>query len=150
MIEGVKIKELKRIPDDRGMIMHIMKSSDIDYSEFGEVYCSTVFPGIVKGWHIHKVMTLNYVVIKGMIKFALHDSRENSNTSGENQTIYMGEKNFVRVTVPPGVWNGFKGIGCEEALVINFTDIEHDPDEILRMDPHDNDVIDYDWSDKDR
>ena len=135
MIEGVKIQEMKRIPDDRGMIMHIMKSSDKDYEKFGEVYCSTVYPGIVKGWHIHKIMNLNYVVLKGMIKFALHDSRENSPTFGQTHTIYMGENNFVRVTVPPGVWNGFKGIGGKEALVINLTDIEHDPQEILRIPP---------------
>ena len=150
MINGVKITILKRIPDDRGTIMHIMKSYESDYNTFGEVYCSTVFPEVVKGWHIHSKMTLNYVVIKGMIKFVLHDLRENSTTKGETQVVYMGEKNYARVTVPVGVWNGFKGIGTKEAFVINFTDIPHDPDEIKRMDPHNNDLIDYDWATKDR
>jgi len=150
MIKGVKIATLKRIPDDRGSIMHIMKSSEPDYNTFGEVYCSTVFPGVVKAWHIHSKMTLNYVVVQGMIKFVLHDLRENSKTKGETQVVYMGEKNFVRVTVPVGVWNGFKGVGTKEAFVINFTDIPHDPHEIARMDPHNNDLIDYDWATKDR
>ena len=150
MIEGVRIDELRKIPDDRGMIMHIMKSSDASYQKFGEVYCSTVYPGVVKGWHIHSKMTLNYVVIKGMIKFALYDNRNDSPTLGETQTIYMGDHNFIRVTVPPGVWNGFKGIGESESFVINFTDICHDPNEISRMDPHENDIIEYDWTDKDR
>jgi len=150
MIDGVKIEEIKKIPDDRGMIMHIMKSSDSSYENFGEVYCSTVYPGVVKGWHIHKIMTLNYVVIRGMIKFALYDPREDSPTFKETQTIYMGDNNYVRVTVPPGVWNGFKGMGQSESYVINFTDIAHDPNEIFRMDPHENEIINYDWSDKDR
>ena len=149
MIEGVQITPMRKIPDDRGRIMHIMKSSDDAYDKFGEVYCSTVYPGIVKGWHIHKEMTLNYVVLKGMIKFVLYDEREDSPTKGELQVVCIGDHNYVRVTVPPMVWNGFMGIGTEEALVINFTDIPHDPDEIMRCDPHDN-HIPYEWAVKDR
>jgi dTDP-4-dehydrorhamnose 3,5-epimerase len=150
MIEGVVIKVLKRIPDDRGKILHVMKNSDDEYNSFGEVYCSTVYPGIVKGWHLHKEMTLNYAVLKGKIKFVLFDSRKESETYGETQVVYIGEENYVRVTVPPLVWNGFMGVGLKESFVINFTDIPHDPNEIERMDPHNNEIIDYDWSIKDR
>ena len=127
MINGVIVTPLRRIPDDRGKIMHIMKSSDQDFHSFGEVYCSTVYPGVVKGWHLHKEMTLNYVVLKGKIKFVLYDGRKDSSTYGETQEIYIGEDNYVRVTVPPFVWNGFMGLGLEEAFVINFTDIPHSP-----------------------
>jgi len=150
MIHGVKVKKINRIPDDRGTIMHIMKSSDEEFKNFGEVYCSSIFPGVVKGWHIHSKMTLNYVVLKGMIKFVLFDPREDSPTKGKVQEIYMGDKNFVRVTVPVGVWNGFMGLGVDEALVVNFTDIPHDPHEIDRMDPHTNNIIEYNWKVKDR
>ena len=150
MIEGVIIKKLNIIPDDRGKILHIMKSSEDEFNTFGEVYCSTIYPGIVKGWHLHKEMTLNYVVLKGKIKFVLYDAREDSPTFRQIQEIIMGEENFVRVTVPPMVWNGFKGIGLEETFVINFTDIPHDPNEIIRMDPHVNEMIQYDWKTKDR
>lgn len=150
MIEGVQITPRRIIPDDRGKIMHIMKSSDGQFTTFGEVYCSTVYPGIVKGWHMHKKMTLNYVVLKGNIKFVLYDDRPESSTYQELQEIVIGENQYVMVTVPPNVWNGFKGIGNEEAFVINFTDIPHDPDEIIRMDPHKNDLINYDWAVKDR
>lgn len=150
MIEGVIVSPLRRLPDDRGKIMHIMKSSDAEYNTFGEVYCSTVYPKVVKGWHLHKLMTLNYVVLKGKIKFVLFDPRKESPSYGKFQEIYIGEDNYVRVTVPPNVWNGFMGLGLEEAYVINFTDIPHDPDEIVRMDPHEKDIINYDWSIKDR
>ncbi len=148
-IEGVIITPLRRIPDDRGRIMHIMKSSDPDFHQFGEVYMSTVYPGVVKGWHIHDDMTLNYVVVKGMIKFALYDDRPESPTFQKLQEVCFGEHNYVRVTVPPRVWNGFMGIGTEEAMVINFTDIPHDPNEIHRADPHDS-HIPYNWKVKDR
>jgi len=150
MINGVKITPLRIIPDDRGKIMHIMKSSDERFTAFGEVYCSTIYPGIVKGWHVHEKMTLNYAVLKGNIKFVLFDGRPESKTYREIQEIIIGDNNYVMVTVPPYVWNGFRGIGTEEAFVINFTDIPHDPTEIKRMDPHKNDLIPYDWSTKDR
>lgn len=150
MIEGVQITSRRIIADDRGKIMHIMKSSDYQFNTFGEVYCSTVYPGIVKGWHMHKEMTLNYVVLKGNIKFVLYDDRIESKTYQQIQEVFIGENQFVMVTVPPFVWNGFKGIGLEEAFVINFTDIPHDPEEIVRMDPHQNDIINYNWATKDR
>ena len=150
MINDVVIKSMRRIPDDRGKILHIMKSSDSEFSKFGEVYCSTVYPGVVKGWHLHSEMTLNYVVLKGKIKFVLYDYRKESPTFGELHEVYIGDDNYVRVKVPPGVWNGFKGLGLTESYIINFTDIQHDPNEISRLDPHNNEIIDYDWSNKDR
>ena len=149
MIDGVEVIPLNRIPDDRGQILHIFKSTEQQFTQFGEVYCSTVFPGIVKGWHLHKKMTLNYVVIRGMIRFVLYDEREGSPSNGEQQEIYMGDSNYVRVTVPPMIWNGFMGIGLTEALVINFTDIPHDPEEILRLDPQNNHIR-YNWKVIDR
>lgn len=150
MIEGVQITSRNVIPDDRGKIMHIMKSTDSQFNTFGEVYCSTVYPGIVKGWHMHKKMTLNYVTLKGNIKFVLYDDRPDSPTYQQIQEIVIGESQYLIVTVPPFVWNGFKGIGLEEAFVINFTDIPHDPEEIVRMDPFQNEIIKYNWAIKDR
>ena len=149
-INGVSIRYKQIIPDDRGKILHIMKNTDPNFTTFGEVYCSTVYPGVVKGWHMHKEMTLNYLVLKGNIKFVLYDDRVDSTTYKQIQEIYIGDNNYVMVTVPPFVWNGFKGIGLDEALVINFTDIPHDSKEILRIDPHVNEIIDYNWELKDR
>ena len=148
-IAGVVITPLKRFPDERGMVMHMMKATDAEFKGFGEVYCSSIYPGVVKGWHYHEKVTLNYVVLKGMIKFVLFDEREGSPSKGVIQEIFMGEQNYVRVTVPPGIWNGFKGIGAGEALVCNVIDQPHDDAETRRCDPHDN-HIPYDWSRKDK
>jgi dTDP-4-dehydrorhamnose 3,5-epimerase len=148
-IADVIIKPLKRFPDERGMVMHIMKATDEEFKGFGEVYCSSIYPGVVKGWHYHEKVTLNYVVLKGMIKFVLYDERENSPSKGVVQEIFIGEDNYVRVTVPPGIWNGFKGIGTEPALVCNVLDMPHDENETKRLDPHQN-HIPYTWDRKDR
>ena len=145
MIDGVKIKPLKKIPDERGLIMHMLRCDEPDFEKFGEIYFSCVHPGVIKGWHIHKKMTLNYAVVKGMIKLVLYDDRENSKTKGELMEIYMGDENYVLVKIPPMVWNGFKGIPPELSIVANCATLPHDPKEIDRLDPFDN-RIPYDWS----
>jgi dTDP-4-dehydrorhamnose 3,5-epimerase len=144
MIEGVQIIPLKTIMDDRGMVRHMLKSTDPHFKKFGEIYFSVIFPGAIKAWHVHRKMELNYAVIEGNIKLVLYDTRRDSATNGEFQEICMGEDNYVLVTVPPHVINGFKAIGDEKAVVANCATIPHDPDEIERLDPFDP-TIGYDW-----
>ncbi len=144
MIEGVKITPLKQILDERGKIMHMMRCDAEGFLGFGEIYFSCVHPGAIKGWHIHKRMTLNYAVPHGNIKFVLYDDRADSSTKGELQEVFLGPDNYCLVTVPPMVWNGFKGIGAEMAIVANCTDISHDAEEIARLDPFDQ-SIPYSW-----
>jgi dTDP-4-dehydrorhamnose 3,5-epimerase len=144
MIEGVIITPLKQIHDERGKVMHMLRSDAINFSGFGEVYFSCVYPSAIKGWHLHKFMTLNYAVPHGNIKFVLYDNRNESSTKGELQEIFMGPDNYCLVTVPPMVWNGFKGIGTEMAIVVNCASMPHDPSEIERLDPFHH-SIPYDW-----
>jgi dTDP-4-dehydrorhamnose 3,5-epimerase len=149
MIEGVKIIQLKQIIDERGKVMHMLKQSDDYFQEFGEIYFSIVNPGAIKGWHIHKKMILNYAVPYGNIKFVLYDDREKSSTFGEIQEIFIGPDNYCLVVVPPLVWNGFKGIGVQPAIVANCSSIVHDSNEIDRLDPFDK-KIPYNWEIKHR
>lgn len=134
-IEGVTVRKIDKICDDRGRIMHMMKSKDKEFKKFGEIYFSTCYPGIVKGWHIHTKMTLNYVCVKGMIKLVMSDIRPDSKTIGNIKEVCIGDHNYALVSIPPGIWNGFMCISNEEAIVANLTDIPHDPDEIKRADP---------------
>lgn len=149
MIDGVLVQPLHRIPDERGQIMHMLRCDAPHFRQFGEIYFSTVYPGVVKGWHLHKEMILNYAVVFGMIKLVLYDDRQESPTCGQLQEIFIGESNYSLVCIPPGIWNGFKGVGIKEAIVANCASIPHDPDEIIRVPPH-NSSIPYDWSLVDR
>lgn len=144
MISEVTITPLKILSDERGRIMHMLRCDDPHFEKFGEIYFSWVYPGVVKGWHLHKRMALNYAVPVGVVKLVLYDGREESSTKGELQEIFMGEQNYVLVTVPPMVWNGFKGIGVQPAMVANCATLPHDPDEIIRMDPYHNEIP-YAW-----
>ena len=144
MIEGVTIIPLRTILDERGMVRHMLKKTDPHFKQFGEICFSVIFPNAIKAWHVHRKMELNYAVVSGNIKLVLYDARENSKTKGETQEIFMGEDNYVLVTVPQHVVNGFKAIGNEKAIVANCATIPHDPDEIERFDPFDK-GIGYTW-----
>lgn len=150
MIEGVVIHPLKQIPDERGKVMHMLRATDAHFAGFGEIYFSVVYPGVIKGWHLHSRMVINYAVPSGRIKLVLFDGREGSKTHRRLQEIFLGDDFYALVQVPPGVWNGFKGIGVTPAVVANCASIVHDPDEITRMDPLVNDIIPYDWAVKHR
>lgn len=144
MIDGVIITPLKQIFDERGKVMHMMREDSPVYSRFGEVYFSCTHPGAIKAWHLHKRMTLNYAVIYGMIKFVLYDDREGSNTQGVVQELFLSPENYCLVTVPPLIWNGFKGIGDKSAIVANCSTLPHDPLEIERKHPTENEIP-YKW-----
>ena len=143
-IDGVNVRSLRQIPDERGKIMHMLRADDPHFDKFGEIYFSTVYPGAIKAWHIHKEMTLNYAVVSGMIKMVLYDDRESSSTRSALMELFVGESNYCLVTVPPLVWNGFKGVGGHPAIVANCATIPHDPTEISRLDPF-SPSIPYNW-----
>lgn len=145
MIDGVLVVPLRRIPDERGTVMHMLRRTDPHFSEFGEIYFSTVYPGIVKGWHRHREMTLNYACVHGRVKLVLFDDRDGSPSNGELMEIFLGPDNYSLVQIPPGVWNGFKGLGEEQAIVANCATHPHDPSRSDRLDPFENDIP-YDWS----
>lgn len=146
MIEGVQVKTLRIIPDERGRLMEILRRDDDLFEKFGQVYLTTGYPGIVKAWHYHKNQTDYFAVVAGMMKVALYDSREDSPTQGEVNEFYMGIHNPILLKIPPWVYHGFKAVGNQEALLINIpTEVyntEH-PDE-FRIDPYNNDIP-YSW-----
>lgn len=144
MIDGVKIKPLSKISDERGMILHMLRCDDPDFEEFGEIYFSTAYPGVVKGWHEHSRQVQNYAVIQGMIKLVLYDARPDSPTFKELMEIFTGEDNYQLIRIPTGVVNGFKAIGTTTAIVANCATIPHEPDEIIRYDLL-GDKVPYDW-----
>lgn len=145
MIHDVQVTPLRRIPDERGAVLHMLRADDPAFEQFGEIYFSLIYPGVVKGWHLHRQMTLNYAVPVGMVKLVCYDDRPDSPTRGTVQELHVGELNYVRVTIPPLIWNGFKGESPVPALIANCATVPHDPGEIERLDPF-TDRIPYDWA----
>ena len=149
MIEGVIITPLHQIFDERGKVMHMLREDSPVFSHFGEIYFSCTHPGVVKAWHLHKEMTLNYAVISGEIKFVLYDDRPTSKTKGVVEEYFLSPENYCLITVPPFIWNGFKGIGEKVSIVANCATIPHDPNEIERKYFQDQ-SIPYNWEIKNK
>lgn len=150
MIDGVKTKKLKPIPDERGRLMEILRNDDDLFVKFGQVYVTTAYPGVVKAWHYHKVQTDHFAVVHGMMKIVLYDGRKNSLTFGQVNEFIVGVHNPVLVQIPPMVIHGFKCISEHEAIVINCpTEVynHHEPDE-HRINPHSGEIP-YSWARKD-
>jgi dTDP-4-dehydrorhamnose 3,5-epimerase len=134
MIEGVILTHLKQIYNPKGDVFHGMKKSDPGFAGFGEAYFSAIHTGDIKPWKKHLRMTLNLVVPVGKIRFVLHDDREGSSTKGMTMAFELGPDNYNRLTVPPGVWMAFEGLGKDLNLLLDLTDMEHDPEEVVRAD----------------
>ncbi len=128
-IEGVMLTDLKQIPHPKGDIYHGLKSSEESFDKFGESYFSFVNYGETKAWKRHFKMICNIVVPVGKVEFALYDLRADSSTKGEFLKVQLGEGNYKRITIPPGIWYGFKGLGSSKNMLHNLANIEHDPDE---------------------
>ncbi len=150
MIEGVIVKKLKVIPDERGFLMEMLRCDDEFFQKFGQVYLTVAYPGVVKGWHYHKKQTDHFVAVSGMLKVVLYDMRDSSGTKGEINEFFLGERNPILLVIPPVVCHGIKGVGTEPGYLINCPTEPYDyknPDE-YRIDPHGSDIP-YDWSRKD-
>lgn len=146
MIDGVQVVPLKRIPDERGTVFHMLRRTDPHFREFGEIYFSTVYRDVIKGWHKHAKMALNYACIHGRIKLVLFDDRAGSPTKGELMEIFLGPDNYALVCIPENVWNGFKGM-APESIVANCATQPHEiaRDGSSRMSPFSKDIP-YDWA----
>jgi len=149
MIQGVETKNLRLIPDERGWLMEILRSDEPLFRQFGQVYVTTCYPGVVKAWHYHKIQTDYITVVKGMAKVVLFDGREDSPTHGEVNEFFIGGKNPLLLKVPPLVWHGFKAVGGAETMLLNCPTEPYNyqtPDE-YREDPF-SDRVPYDWGQK--
>jgi dTDP-4-dehydrorhamnose 3,5-epimerase len=146
VIDGATTKQLLVIPDERGRLMECLRSDDELFIKFGQLYMTTTYPGVVKGWHLHRVQWDNIVCVRGMVKLVLYDAREGSPTRGALDEHFTGEHQPLLVRIPPGVYHGWKCVGTEEAFIVNApTEVylyeQPDQEEL----PPDTPQIPYDW-----
>ena len=143
IIEGVSLTKLKKIPHPKGDILHCIKKSDIGFNEFGEAYFSRINKGEIKAWKRHFEMYLNLTVPVGEVKFVIYDSRKESQSFNKYFEINLSLENYLRLSISPNLWFGFKGLKSEN-LVLNIANIEHNPEEQENI-PYDSSIINYDW-----
>ena len=122
------IKPLKKFNLEEGDVLHALKSTDKEFSGFGEAYFSSIKTQKIKAWKRHLKMTMNLIVPVGNVQFNFYDDQKDILIN----TI-IGEKNYSRITVPPFIWFGFKGLSSSTSYILNISDINHDPLEVERQ-----------------
>ncbi len=144
-IEGVIVKPLKQIADNRGSVLHMIRRDSELLNEFGEIYFSEIHPGTVKAWKLHKEKTQNLTVPINRIRLVIYDSRPKSRTHGGIVEYEIGRpNNYKLIHIPPMLWYGFQALDNQTALIVNCSDQPHDPEEIESL-PLDSDQIPYSW-----
>ena len=147
MIDGVHIKKLKYIKDERGRLMEVFRVDDLSFRKFGQAYVTTAKPGVVKAWHYHRLQDDNIALITGRVRFGLYDARVGSKTFGEVMDLVADEENPVLVHIPAGIYHGFKAMGDKETMVMNVPTeaYNHNAPDEFRVDPFENDIP-FDWA----
>jgi len=150
MIDGVTVRNLRLISDERGRLMEMLRADDKEFSKFGQVYVTTAYPGVVKAWHCHKLQDDNMTALSGMVKLVLYDDRDDSPTRGVVNEFFIGDHNHILLHIPMFVWHGFKCISDREAMIVNVVTecYNYDNPDEYRKPPHGSDIP-YDWSRKD-
>ncbi len=143
-ISDVIITELKVIEDNRGKVMHMLRNDSNVFKSFGEIYFSTIYKDSIKAWHLHKEATLNYACVKGRVKLVLFDDRDWSSTKGVYEEVILSPQNYFLITIPPNIWNGFKGLNEEESIIANCLNLPHNEKEMVREDPFSK-KFNYNW-----
>ena len=145
LIEGVSFVPLREIADERGAVLHVLRSDAPDFTKFGECYVSEIVPGAVKAWKKHILQTQNITVPVGRIRIVLYDNRETSSSNGKLEVFEIGRPDaYMRIRISPGIWYGFTCISQQIAMLINCADITHSPTE-SQVIPIDDPEIPYKW-----
>ena len=137
LLDKIKVTLLKTIKLPTGNIMRVLKKNELKNWTFGEAYFSKIKFNKIKAWKYHSKMMLNLAVPHGKVKFVFYSQKDRN-----FRVIEIGGKKYLRLTVPPKIWFGFKGISKYESIILNVTNIKHNPKEILRCKKN---KIDFYW-----
>ena len=137
LLDKIKVTPLKIIKLSAGNIMSVLNKNELKNQTFGEAYFSKIKFGKVKAWKYHNKMTFNLVIPHGKVKFVFYSQKDKN-----FKVVEIGKKKYFRLTVPPKIWFGFKGISRHESIILNVTNIKRNPKEILRWKKN---KISFDW-----
>ena len=118
-------KKFQRKKNLIGDIYKIINKKSKNFSGFGELYLSSLNKGSSKGWNFHKKMTLNLFVVKGRVMFFLKKDKKVFR-------INLNEDQNEVLTIKPKVWVKMVNLSLKESKIINFANLVHDKNEIIK------------------
>jgi dTDP-4-dehydrorhamnose 3,5-epimerase len=150
-LEGVELVRLTLSADHRGSLCEIVNG---DWPFWREPvvcsYASTVRPGRIKGWSMHREQTDRHFVGAGSLRIVLYDGRTDSPSFRTFQEVPFTPQTPGLLRVPPGIWSACQNWGEEDALIVNFPTLPYDrasPDK-YRVSPRSGEIpFDFDLFD---
>tara|TARA_Y100001970_G_C14255233_1_gene874821 strand:+ start:2803 stop:3228 length:426 start_codon:yes stop_codon:yes gene_type:complete len=137
ILNKIKVSKLEEIESPSGNVMHALKKNEKEFFSFGEAYFSKIEKNKIKGWKMHKKMKSNLIVPYGLVKFVFYDVK---NSLYREEIV--GINRYVRLFVPPKIWFAFQGLYKGESIILNISNILHDPKEEEKRDINN---FNYDW-----
>jgi len=135
MLEGIKIYDIKKFPDERGFFAEILRQDWRDMLEdewVAQANLSYSYPGIIRAWHRHLRGQVDYfIVLKGAMKICAYDEEKN-----QLDEIVASEHKLQIVRIPGQYWHGTKTLGNEPSLTLYFVTRLYDykkPDEERKL-----------------
>jgi dTDP-4-dehydrorhamnose 3,5-epimerase len=127
LIDGVRIREARTIPDDRGTIC-VAYDPRWDFSDEPMVYAYevTIRPGGIKGWILHETYDDRLFLAAGTVKWVLYDDRPESPTRGLVSELYFDQHHRSLLRIPRGVWHAVQNVGREDSRMVNFPTAPYD------------------------
>jgi len=133
-LPGVRVFELQRFPDERGIFTEIMRldwKGLLGEDSIVQANLSITFPNVVRAWHRHERGQVDYfLVVRGSIKVCAYDE-----ISSHMVEVVLSDARMQVLRVPGHYWHGFKVVGSEPAYLIYFVNRLYDygkPDEVRR------------------
>ncbi len=126
--------------------MEMLRNDEEVFEQYGQSYVSMNYPGVIRAWHYHKKQNDFWVCVRGMIKAVVYDCREGSPTYGEVNEFFLGDNNPILLKIPIGTMHGYKTVGVEPSLLVNFPTQPYnskEPDEYREA--FDSEKIPYNW-----
>lgn len=156
MIDGVEIKQLivhQDIPDIEqqgvkpGFLMEILRADEPIFSQFGQSTMTVAYHGTIKGFHLHDKQDDFWFVATGKALIVLYDTRPDSPTHKQTDTITAGTGDYKLIKIPAGVAHGYKVLSEEPAMLIYHTSIPYNPSGPDEHNlPLNDPEIGFDWS----
>jgi dTDP-4-dehydrorhamnose 3,5-epimerase len=135
-IEGVRVVPLQRFVDHGGSMTELARLAEGGTFQQGltdfkvrQINFSTLDPGIVKAFHLHKQQRdVWFVPPEDRVLLVLVDVRDGSPTAKRALKVILGGGRSILVSIPPGVAHGCKNIGESAAHLLYLTDVHFTPE----------------------
>lgn len=107
-----KIKKLDAHREERGWLVELLKSNEIE-KPVKQLHITSIRPGYIRGNHYHSKRIEWFFVIAGKAKLCLQDIKDK-----KKNCFQLSEKDPKVITIFPRIAHGVKNVGKETVYLV--------------------------------